>query len=190
MNLLVSQTRSWTEKEVGTANTLSTGSNQGIVGDHIWFAALAVHLIEQLKGQLPLASLLTGADEAGVGDDIALAAASNHVLAASAQLQSGIYHKLLLDKNVSLMSHDSHYTMLPHHEPSQSFSQQQASSPAVDEEVICSQQHMRQNAASGLDLQSKGVTQAHMRTAAAGQAGASSGLCDDSACMQTLCKGL
>lgn len=94
-------------RELGRADTLSTGSNQGVVGHHIRLAALAVHLIKQLKGQLPFAGLLTGADEAGIGDDVALTATSNHVLAASAQLHSRTDRQAFVHK-VLLVSHGCH----------------------------------------------------------------------------------
>ena len=53
-------------------HTLGTGSNEGVVGDHIWFAALTVHLTKQVQCKLPPAGLLTGTDQAAVSDHIPL----------------------------------------------------------------------------------------------------------------------
>ena len=60
--------------------TLSAGSDQGVVGDHVWTAAIVVHLVEQAHSHLPLARLLAGRDQGAVGDHIALAVAGHHVL--------------------------------------------------------------------------------------------------------------
>lgn len=56
--------------------TLSTGSDEGVVGDHIGLAALPVHFTEQVQGQLPPPCLLTRTDQAAVGYHIPLTASS------------------------------------------------------------------------------------------------------------------
>lgn len=66
--------------------TLAAGRDEGIECDDVGLAAVAVHLIEELKRQLPTAGLLTGADQGGVGDYIALTAALHHVLEDSQRL--------------------------------------------------------------------------------------------------------
>ncbi len=60
--------------------TLAAGADEGVEGDDVGLAAVAVHLLQQLQGQLPAPGLLAGADEAAVGDHVALAAALHHVL--------------------------------------------------------------------------------------------------------------
>ena len=63
-----------------SGRTLRTGRNQGVVGHNVWLAALAVHLVEQLQGKLPAASLLAGTDQAGVGYHVSLTSTRHHVL--------------------------------------------------------------------------------------------------------------
>lgn len=60
--------------------TLAAGANEGVEGDDVGLAAVAVHLLQQLKRQLPAPSLLAGRDQAAVGDHVALATALHHVL--------------------------------------------------------------------------------------------------------------
>lgn len=67
-------------EEGGEQGTLSTSSDEGVVGDSIGSAALLVHFIEQFHGQLPVASLLTGADKTAVGDHTALTPLPYHLL--------------------------------------------------------------------------------------------------------------
>ena len=67
------------------ALTLGTGCDEGVVGHHIGFAPLAVHLAEQLQRQLPAPGLLAGTYQAAVGDHVALAAAA-HLHPSQAQL--------------------------------------------------------------------------------------------------------
>lgn len=64
----------------GREATLSTCCDERIEGDSVGNAALLMHFIEELQGQLPLASLFTGANQAAVGDDTALAALPDHLL--------------------------------------------------------------------------------------------------------------
>ena len=62
------------------SSTLGTCSDEGVIGDSVGSAALLMHFIEQLHGQLPVARLLTGADKAAVCDHTALTPFPNHLL--------------------------------------------------------------------------------------------------------------
>ena len=64
----------------GVDVTLSTSSDEGVVGDSVGSAALLVHFIEQFHGQLPVAGLFTGTDETAVGDHAALTPLPHHLL--------------------------------------------------------------------------------------------------------------
>ena len=44
--------------------TLSTSSDEGVIGDRVGGAALIVHLLEQVQGQVALPRLLTRTDQA------------------------------------------------------------------------------------------------------------------------------
>lgn len=59
---------------------MGAGGEQGIEGDGVGLAVVAVHLIQQLQRKLPPAGLLARADQAAVSDHVALAAAPHHVL--------------------------------------------------------------------------------------------------------------
>lgn len=60
--------------------TLGTCSDERVVGDGVGGAALIVHLLEQVQGQVALPSLLACADQAGVGDHAALTSLPDHLL--------------------------------------------------------------------------------------------------------------
>ena len=60
--------------------TVCTGSNEGVVRDHIGLAVLPMHIAEQLQRKLPAPRYLACANQGAVCDHIALAATTDHVL--------------------------------------------------------------------------------------------------------------
>lgn len=61
-------------------HALCAGAQEGIVSDNIRLAALPVHFIQHLQGQLPAASLLACRNQGRICYHVALAAPRHHVL--------------------------------------------------------------------------------------------------------------